>query len=91
MDGWSKLGSFKEEEVLEAYVENGQNLDRQMGGGNSFWNRNISQVDLAIWRDKLDQTGGGDWPDQRVQGNTGEIKEPCTIRWSLRQSQETKE
>lgn len=60
MDGWSRLGSFKEEEVLEGYVENGQNLDRQMGGGNSFWERNTEQMDPAIWRDKKEtgQTGG---------------------------------
>lgn len=27
-----------------------------MGGGNSFWDRNIAQVDPAIWRDK-EETG----------------------------------
>ena len=56
MEGCSGLGSLKEEEELGAYVGNGCNLDRQMGEGNSFWDRGIAQVNAATWKDE-EETG----------------------------------
>lgn len=50
---------MKEEEELGAYVGNGYNLDRQVGEGNSFWDRDIAQGNAATWKDEeTGQTSG---------------------------------